>query len=185
MEAEVSVEVGAEFGEVSGERVTHRNGYRPRPGETRVGRSSCWSPRSVRVPRTSEAFWSRGAVRSRRSSQWRWRPMSTGEHQKGRLDPRLVAASEPKHTPAAPTSGSGVSRWPARVLPGPARQGHGVLPLTVLVRARRRAGLASPRRASWALPRKSGRRLPSRRCRGERDPFGRGRASDLAVEGHS
>jgi transposase-like protein len=41
MEAEVTVEVGAELGEVSETRVTHRNGYRPRAWETRVGRSSC------------------------------------------------------------------------------------------------------------------------------------------------
>ncbi len=37
MEAEISVEVGAELGEVSPARVTHRNGYRPRDWETRVG----------------------------------------------------------------------------------------------------------------------------------------------------
>jgi transposase-like protein len=37
MEAEISLEVGAERGEVSPERLTHRNGYRPRPWETRVG----------------------------------------------------------------------------------------------------------------------------------------------------
>ena len=37
MEAEISVEVGAERGEVSAERVAHRNGYRARPWETRVG----------------------------------------------------------------------------------------------------------------------------------------------------
>jgi transposase-like protein len=38
MEAEVSAEVGAQLCEVApDERVTHRNGYRPRPWETRVG----------------------------------------------------------------------------------------------------------------------------------------------------
>ena len=38
MEAEVSAEIGAGFGEVSPEtRLTHRNGYRPRAWETRVG----------------------------------------------------------------------------------------------------------------------------------------------------
>jgi putative transposase len=37
MEAEITGEVGAELGEVSDARVTHRNGYRPRPWETRVG----------------------------------------------------------------------------------------------------------------------------------------------------
>jgi hypothetical protein len=37
MEAEISEEVGAERGEVSRERLSHRNGYRSRPWETRVG----------------------------------------------------------------------------------------------------------------------------------------------------
>ena len=38
MESEVAAQVGAERGEVAPEaRVTHRNGYRPRPWETRVG----------------------------------------------------------------------------------------------------------------------------------------------------
>src|ERR1039458_3459873 len=37
IEAAISVEVGAGLGEVSAERTAHRNGYRPRPWETRVG----------------------------------------------------------------------------------------------------------------------------------------------------
>ena len=38
MEAEITAEIGAELGEVAPEsRVTHRNGYRPRGWETRVG----------------------------------------------------------------------------------------------------------------------------------------------------
>ncbi len=37
MEAEVTAQIGAGRGEVSGERVTHRNGYRQRGWETRVG----------------------------------------------------------------------------------------------------------------------------------------------------
>jgi putative transposase len=38
MEAEVSAEIGAGLGEVAPEtRLTHRNGYRPRAWETRVG----------------------------------------------------------------------------------------------------------------------------------------------------
>jgi putative transposase len=45
MEAEISVEVGAERGEVSPERTTHRNGYRPRPWETRVGEIELLIPR--------------------------------------------------------------------------------------------------------------------------------------------
>jgi putative transposase len=46
MEAEISGEIGAEFGEVAPEtRVTHRNGYRPRPWETRVGEIELLIPR--------------------------------------------------------------------------------------------------------------------------------------------
>jgi putative transposase len=37
MDAEITAEIGAARGEVSAERVTHRNGYRPRMWETRVG----------------------------------------------------------------------------------------------------------------------------------------------------
>ena len=45
MEAEVSAEIGAGRGEVSVERTTHRNGYRPRGWETRVGEIELAIPR--------------------------------------------------------------------------------------------------------------------------------------------
>ena len=45
MEAEISTEIGAARGEVSAERVTHRNGYRPRLWETRVGELELAVPR--------------------------------------------------------------------------------------------------------------------------------------------
>jgi putative transposase len=46
MEAEISAEVGAELGEVAPEsRLTHRNGYRPRGWETRVGELELLIPR--------------------------------------------------------------------------------------------------------------------------------------------
>ena len=45
MEAEVSAEIGAGRGEVSVERTTHRNGYRPRGWETRVGEIGLAIPR--------------------------------------------------------------------------------------------------------------------------------------------
>ena len=46
MEAEISAEIGAELGEVAPEtRITHRNGYRPRPWETRVGEIELLIPR--------------------------------------------------------------------------------------------------------------------------------------------
>ena len=37
MKAEIAAEIGAGRGEISAERSTHRNGYRPRAWETRVG----------------------------------------------------------------------------------------------------------------------------------------------------
>jgi putative transposase len=47
MEAEVSGQVGAELGELAPEsRVTHRNGYRARPWETRVGEIELMIPRT-------------------------------------------------------------------------------------------------------------------------------------------
>ena len=45
MEAEISAEIGAAHGEVSAERLTHRNGYRPRGWETRVGEIGLMIPR--------------------------------------------------------------------------------------------------------------------------------------------
>ena len=45
MEAEISTEIGATRGEVSAERATHRNGYRPRRWETRVGEIELADPR--------------------------------------------------------------------------------------------------------------------------------------------
>jgi transposase-like protein len=46
MEAEVAGEIGAELGEVAPEaRLTYRNGYRPRPWETRVGELELLIPR--------------------------------------------------------------------------------------------------------------------------------------------
>jgi putative transposase len=56
MEAEVSAEVGAELGEVSESRVTHRNGYRPRPWETRVGEIELLIPRKRQGPAYFPSF---------------------------------------------------------------------------------------------------------------------------------
>jgi len=52
MEAEITGEVGARRGEVSTERTTHRNGYRPRNWETRVGEIALQVPRK----RSGEAY---------------------------------------------------------------------------------------------------------------------------------
>ena len=45
MEAEVAAQIGAELGERTPERVTHRNGYRPRSWDTRVGELELTIPR--------------------------------------------------------------------------------------------------------------------------------------------
>lgn len=52
MEAEITGEIGARRGEVSEERTTHRNGYRPRHWETRVGEIALAVPRK----RSGEAY---------------------------------------------------------------------------------------------------------------------------------
>src|SRR5919109_3969445 len=45
MEAEVAAQIGAELGERTPERVTHRNGYRSRTWDTRVGELELQIPR--------------------------------------------------------------------------------------------------------------------------------------------
>jgi putative transposase len=45
MEVEVAAQVGAEHGERTPQRVTHRNGYRPRDWDTRVGTVGLEIPR--------------------------------------------------------------------------------------------------------------------------------------------
>ncbi len=56
MEAEVSVEVGAQLGQVSQERLTHRNGYRARPWETRVGEIELLVPKKRQGPAYFPSF---------------------------------------------------------------------------------------------------------------------------------
>ena len=64
MEAEVSAQVGAELGEVAPEaRVTHRNGYRPRPWETRVGEIE------LLIPRTRQGSYFPSFLEPRRRSE--------------------------------------------------------------------------------------------------------------------
>src|SRR5215213_250808 len=52
MEAEITAQIGAGHGEISSERVTHRNGYRLRVWETRVGEIELAIPRK----RSGEAY---------------------------------------------------------------------------------------------------------------------------------
>ena len=74
MEAEVSAKVGAELGERSLERTTHRNGYRSRDWDTRVGRIELAIPSCARL-RVPVAAGRRAAAPSRPWSRWCRRPM--------------------------------------------------------------------------------------------------------------
>jgi putative transposase len=65
MEAEVSAEIGAGRGEVSVERLTHRNGYRQRGWETRVGEIELAIPRK----RSGAAYFPSFLEPRRRSEQ--------------------------------------------------------------------------------------------------------------------
>ena len=65
MEAEITAEIGAGRGEVSAERVTHRNGYRPRAWETRVGEIELAIPRK----RSGEAYFPSFLEPRKRSEQ--------------------------------------------------------------------------------------------------------------------
>lgn len=65
MEAEISANIGADHGEQSSERVTHRNGYRSRAWETRVGDVDLDIPRK----RSGEAYFPSFLEPRRRSEQ--------------------------------------------------------------------------------------------------------------------
>ena len=57
MEAEVTAEIGAELGEIAPEtRTTHRNGYRPRGWETRVGEIELLIPKKRSGPAYFPSF---------------------------------------------------------------------------------------------------------------------------------
>ena len=86
MEAEISCEVGADLGEVSEQRLTHRNGYRPRPWETRVGEIELLIPRTRTARPISRAFLSRAGEASRRSSPSCSRRTSTASQRAGSTD---------------------------------------------------------------------------------------------------
>ncbi len=65
MEAEIAGEIGAGRGERSPERTTHRNGYRPRAWETRVGEIELAVPRK----RSGEAYFPSFLEPRKRSEQ--------------------------------------------------------------------------------------------------------------------
>jgi putative transposase len=50
MDADVAARIGAELGERIPERLTHRNGYRPRTWDTRVGQIDLAIPKLAMRP---------------------------------------------------------------------------------------------------------------------------------------
>src|SRR5918912_548727 len=63
MDAEVSAQIGAEHGQRSPARVTHRNGYRPRDWDTRVGTVE------LQVPRVREGSYLPSFLEPRRRAE--------------------------------------------------------------------------------------------------------------------
>jgi putative transposase len=63
MDAEVAAHVGAEYGERSPDRVTHRNGYRPRAWDTRVGEIE------LAIPRLRQGSYFPGFLEPRRRAE--------------------------------------------------------------------------------------------------------------------
>ena len=63
MAAEVTEQVGADYGERTPERLTQRNGYRPRPWDTRVGTLG------LRIPKLREGSYFPSLLEPRRRSE--------------------------------------------------------------------------------------------------------------------
>ena len=74
MEAQVTEQVGAGYGERAPERLTQRNGYRPRLWDTRVGTLGLRIPKLREGRATSRLCWSRGGGVNGRSCPWCSRP---------------------------------------------------------------------------------------------------------------
>ena len=110
---------------VSAERSTHRNGYRPRAWETRVGEIELAVPRKRSGEAYFPSFLEPRKRSSRRSSASSWRPTSTASRPArstawssswGSPDdqgPRLAALPGPRR------AGRGLPRAPARRAPTP------------------------------------------------------------------
>ena len=63
MDVEVSAQIGAEYAERSPSRLTHRNGYRPRPWDTRVGSVE------LRIPKLREGSYFPSLLEPRKRSE--------------------------------------------------------------------------------------------------------------------
>jgi hypothetical protein len=173
MEAEVSAEIGAAHGEVSVERVTHRNGYRPRLWETRVGEVELLVPRK----RSGAAYFPSFVEPRRRSEQAivavvleaYVNGVSTRKVDRRRAarHPGDVQGSSQPALQAARRTGGGVSLPPAR----------GRLPLPVAGRETGQGARPGPRALEGACDRLRGPRVGG--ARGARARPRRGRIGCL------
>jgi hypothetical protein len=113
MEADVSAKVGAELGERSPERLTHRNGYRPRGWGTRVGSIE------LAIPKLRAGSYFPSFLEPRRRAEQALVAVVGGGLRQRRLDPQGRPAG-PAAGPAPPGQGPGL---PAVPRPGRAGQG--------------------------------------------------------------
>ena len=113
MEAEISAEIGAELGEVAPEtRLTHRNGYRHRGWETRVGEIELLIPKKRSGPSYFPAFL--GAAPALGAGDRRGRARGVRqrcEHPQGRPSGR--AAGHPRDD-QGPRQCACAGRWTSR-----------------------------------------------------------------------
>jgi putative transposase len=171
MEAEISAEVGAELGEVAPQtRTTHRNGYRPRPWETRVGEIELLVPKK----RTGAAYFPSFLEPRRRSEQ---AIVAVGD---GGLGERCLdaqgrspgrAARHPGHVEGPRLGALPGARSAGRDLPPATARGR--VPLPVVGRQARQGARPRPRALEGAGDRLRRRRL--RPPRGDRARPRRGR----------
>src|SRR5215510_9249397 len=169
IEAEVSGKIGAELGERSLERTTHRNGYRPRAWDTRVGSIE------LAIPRLRQGSYFPSFLEPRRRAEQALVAVVQEAYVNGvstRKVDRLVGADGPAPSEQGP--GLPAVPWPGRAGPGLPRAAlGGRLPLPVAGRQDR----AGPR-AGWGAPQGPGDRLrrpPVWPPGGDRPGRGRGR----------
>ncbi len=173
MEAEISGEIGAGRGEVSPERVTHRNGYRPRAWETRVGEIDLLVPRK----RSGEAYFP-SFLEPRRPAEQAIVSVVMEAYVNGVSTRKVDRLVEQLGISGMTKDRVSALSWPRRTRRGvPRAAAGGRLPLPL---ARRQAA-QGPFRRSRALEGAGGRlRRPRQRApRGDRDRPGRDRDRGL------
>src|SRR5215207_1837120 len=95
MDAEVSAQIGAEHSQRNPERTTHRNGYRARDWDTRVGTIDLQIPRAMGITSLSKSQVSRvcGEL-DELVAAWRNRPLDAGPYVFVWLDALVIKVRE-------------------------------------------------------------------------------------------